>query len=104
LTGVHGHSHWRFQAQTLVGTHPVVFPPPVFNHHSCFVQGPELLPLQALLPKPGMKAFYEAVLPRASRFDVECFDAFFLQPGLKFVMDELAAVVASDMLRCSGAP
>lgn len=58
-----------------------------------------MLSLQAVGSQATVEALDEPILPGAPRFDVERLDSLFLESELKLPMDELAAVVASDVLR-----
>ena len=42
--------------------------------------------------------------PRAARFDIEGFDAFLIESSLKVPINELRAVITSDILGCAMLP
>ena len=72
----------------------IVLPPEVLNDHPRFCQRPQLLPVQALVPKPPVEAFHKTVLPRAAGLDVDRLDPLRRQPALHDLRDELRTVVA----------
>ena len=76
----------------------VVRPTPVLQYHAGLGQRPQLLTVQALLTQPGVEALDIAVLPRAAGVDVDRLNLVLRQPCTQVVLDEFAAVVASDVL------
>ena len=50
--------------------HGVVVPAPFFDDDLCLLEGVEDLPVEHLVPQPGIEALAIAVLPRCPRFDV----------------------------------
>ena len=56
-------------AQAAMGTHPVVFPPPVADDHPALREGVEQFPGEALAPELVVETLHVAVLPRTTRFD-----------------------------------
>ena len=92
MTGRHREGLRGLQAKTLVRPLLVVFSPPVLDDHACLGQRPELLPVEALGPEPGMEALDEPPAtagPRTPGIDVERFDSGFFQPLLQLAVDEL---------------
>lgn len=72
---------------------------PFFNQHTGLGQGVKYLPAKAFAAELVMEAFHIAVLPWASRTDIQGFDVFFLQPVLKVSGYEPRTVVTTDVVR-----
>ena len=87
--------------QRTVGSQVVVFPSPVFDHDPSFGQRVEHLTVEALVAQSSMEALDKAVLPRATRIDVERLDRLIREPCSQLLLDKLRAIVAADMLRSS---
>lgn len=79
----------------------VVLVAPVLDDDAGLGQGPELFPVQALFPEPGVEAFDITVLPGTAGIDVEGLDSLSGQPLPKMVLNKLGAIVAADVLRGS---
>ena len=88
-------------AQRAVGPDVVVLPTPIFEHYPGLGQSPELFSIQAFFAQAGIEALDVAILPRASRRDVEGPDLVLGQPFTQSTLDELAAVVTADVFRGS---
>ena len=73
----------------------VVFLTEVFNDHPSLGQGPELFPVETLVPEAAVEAFHEAIFPRVGRGDVDGLDLLVGQPALEIVGDKLRAVVGA---------
>lgn len=89
----------REVAKAAVRADVVVFPAPVFEHDARFGEAPELFAVQAFLAQAGVEALDLAVLPRATRINVDRFDPGIFDPLAQFLLDKLRAVVAPDVLR-----
>ena len=92
--------HGTLIAQLAVWPLVIVLTPEVLNDHPRFCQRPQLLPVQALVPKPTVEAFHKTVLPRAAGLDVDRLDPLLRQPALHDLRDELRAVVAPQIFGC----
>jgi hypothetical protein len=100
-------------AQRTVGSQVVVFPPPVFDHDTSFGQRVEPLSVETLVAQPSVEALDKAVLPRATRIDVERLDRLRREPcsqllldkwGLRFVVTAFLGTEPLSLRICSGAP
>ena len=77
----------------------VVEAPPFLDHHPGLCHAEEHLLVEAFVPEPVVEALYMAVLPRASRIDVDRRDPHLPEPVLDVPGDELGTVVATDVVR-----
>ncbi len=77
----------------------VILPAPVLNDHTSLGQGEQLLAIEAFTAQTGIEAFDEAILPRTSGINVDCFDLLGSQPSPQLLLNELRSVVAADVLR-----
>jgi hypothetical protein len=84
-----------------MGSHFIVFPSPIFKHHSGFGCRPELLPFQSLFPETGMKTLDIPILPWTARINVEGMDLDVSKPALQCCFYEFRSIVASDICRRS---
>jgi hypothetical protein len=76
----------------------VVFVTIVFDHHARFCQRPESLSVQTLVAEATVEALHEAVLPRATRLNVDRLNLVLRQPSLDRLRDELGPVVRPQVL------
>ena len=84
---------WRLVAEGSMRPQGVVVPPPAFDHDLRLLERIEDLPIEQLVPKPGIEAFDEAVLPRTARSDVSRLRSDSRDPLLDRLRDELRAIV-----------
>jgi hypothetical protein len=75
-----GELQWSNVAQRAMGPYIVVLPSPVFDHNWRLGQSPKLLSVKAFLSEASVEALHVSVLPRASRFYVECLDPLLGKP------------------------
>ena len=75
----------------------VILPAPVFDDHACLGQGEQLLAIEAFVAQAGIEALSEAVLPRATRINVDRFNLLGCQPSPQLLLNELRSVVAADV-------
>jgi len=73
---------------------------PPLDENLRLVERRELLAFEQLVAELGVEALAIAILPWASRFDVERLYTDPAEPTAHVASDELRAVVGSDMLRC----
>jgi hypothetical protein len=71
---------------------------PALDENLSLVERRELLAFEQLVTELGVEALAIAILPWASRFDVECLHTDPTEPIAHVASDELRAVVGSDML------
>src|SRR5918997_6192434 len=90
---------WRAVAERGVRAHLVVVPPPALDHDLRLAQAVEDLPVEQLVPEPGVEALDEAVLPRAARRDVGGPGTHGRDPFLDGLGHELGAVVGANVAR-----
>src|SRR5438552_18735577 len=76
----------------------VILIAPLLKDDLRFEQTAEEFAVKALVAQLVVEAFDVAVLPRASRFDVDGFYFILLEPVLNRIGDELGAVVAAQMV------
>ena len=88
----------REQAQGTVRPDMIIIMSPVVDHHPSFAQCVDYFPIQALPPKPAVKTLRIAVLPWASRFNVDRLDPVILKPLLDNLGNKLRAVVTPNEL------
>ena len=77
----------------------VVVMPPAFDHNLGLAQTVEDLPVEQLVPQPGIEALDEAVLPWATRGDVGGLGTHRRDPCLDRLGHELRPVVGADVAR-----
>lgn len=82
-----------------MGSILIVVDAEVFDDDSGFAQVKEQFPIEALVAQPGMEALDPAVLPGTSRLNIDRFYTMLAEPVLHDASDELAAVVAAQMIR-----
>ena len=82
-------------------TEGVVFPAVIFDYHTCFGEGPELLPVEAFVTQASMEALHIAVLPWAARINVDRLDLVLREPRLDGLGDELTPIITSQIGRGS---
>ena len=82
---------------------PIVELSPLLDQNFGFSQAQKNLTVQAFIAKTVVEAFHVAVLPRATRIDVDRSDPQFLEPFLDFLGDELGSIVAADVFRNAAA-
>jgi hypothetical protein len=88
---------WALVSQLAVRPVIVVLAPVVLNDDAGFGQGPELLPLEALVAQASTETLDEAVLPRTAGLDIDRLDLIGGQPLLDFLGDKLGAIVTSQL-------
>jgi len=52
----------------------IVFGAVILDHHASLGEGPELLTIETFITEASMEALHVAVLPRATRIDVDRLD------------------------------
>jgi hypothetical protein len=83
-------------AQFTVRPEGVVFTAVVLDDHAGFGERPELLTVETFVTESAMEALHLAVLPRATRIDVDRLDLVLHEPCLDCLCEELTPVVASQ--------
>ena len=94
-----------------MGSDGIVEPSPLLDEYRCLGQCVEDLSVQELVPQLAVEALVVAVLPRASRLDVECLHAEPGQPppnelgrdttyGLKVLPQHIRRVLARSSSYC----
>src|SRR5512137_955349 len=77
----------------------IVFQAPPFNEHLSLFQGIEDLTVEPLIPQLAVETLNEAILPGASRLDIQGLNPDAAQPVSNRFGRKLRAVVRTDVLR-----
>ena len=81
-----------------MGSDGVVVVTPLFDQDLGLLEAAEDFPVEQLVPQLAVEAFAIAILPGATRLDVERFGAHALQPAPDDLGGHLRSVVGSDVL------
>ena len=82
-----------------MGSDGVVLPPPLFGEHFRLLQRVEDLPLQDFFAQRPVEAFVVAILPRATRLDIQRLHLDPLEPLTNHLGRELRTVVGPEIGR-----